>query len=559
MERVESFKDLSSVRLNGADLQPSAVTPLLYSFHDFELDHQLYQLRHRGKVKEIEPKVFNVLAYLIQHRERIVTKEELREKLWPGQVVSESALIYCVVEARKAVGDDGRKQQVIKTQHGRGYRFVAGVVSRQYSAASRERTDSSSQEAAVRTQDLRSLPLNLQLLIPFEQPSVAVLPFTNLSADLAQEYFSDGFTEDLITDLAKISGLFVIARHSAFTYKGKAVRVEQVGKELGVRYVVEGSVRKAGDYVRISAQLVDAVTGCHLWAERYDHALCDIFAVQDDLRRKIITALKVQLLSEEQTRLRRAPTNNLEAYDYYLRGLDAYRQLTPQANFQAQQLFARAIDLDPCYAAAYALLSLTYMAQWALLWNQNPQLLDQALATVQQALVFDKKLAGAHAVLSWVYVWKKLHNEALHAADRAIALDPNNTDSCSFVAQTLNLAGRPHDALQLITHAIRLNPYSPAQYPYTFGWSSLLTGQQETAIVALKKSVAMRPNWWPPHLFLALIYSDLQQHAAAQTEAAELMKLAPDFSLALVEQRMPYKDPALLHHTLVALRKAGLT
>lgn len=384
------------------------------------------------------------------------------------------------------------------------------------------------------------------------------MPFTNLSADPAQDYFSDGLTEDLITDLSKLSGVLIIARHSVFTYKDRAVRVEQVGQELGVRYVLEGSVRQADDRVRITAQLVDATTGQHLWAERYDRPLKDIFALQDELRQKMITALKVKLLPEEQAQFQRAPTTNLEAYDYYLRGVECYRSLTPEANVRAQQLFERATTLDPQYAAAYAFLSLTYMAQWNLLWSQDPRIVDHALVAAQRALVLDETLAGAHAVLSWVCVWRRLYAQALVAAERAVALDPNDADSCSFVAQTLNLAGRPHDALQLAEKAMRLNPHYPAQYISTLGWAYLLVGQYEKAIAPLKKAIALNPDWGPPHVFLAISYSELDRQEEAEAEAAEIMRIAPNFTMELVRQRLPYRDPTGLEHQLAALRKAGL-
>jgi len=541
-----------------ARLEAAGVEPMIYHFHDYELDDDLYQLRRANEVVKVTPKVFDVLTYLLRHHDRVVSKEELKEKLWPGQVISEAALVYCIVEARKAVGDDGGKQQLIKTQQGRGYRFIASVTTVvQLVASSQSSTVSKHKAEAERSQPITE---NWQLTTPAlpDKPSVAVLPFTNLNADPTQDYFSDGLTEDLITDLAKLSGLFVIARHSVFLYKGKTVRVEEVGRELGVQYVLEGSVRKADDQVRVTAQLVDAATGYHLWAERYDRPWQDIFALQDELREKIITALKVKLLPEEQARFQRAPTANLEAYDYYLRGVESYRRLTPEANAQAQQMFARALALDPHYAAAHAFLSLTYMAQWVLLWSHDPQIVEQALASVRRALSLDDSLSGAHSILSWVLVYKNLYAQAIAATERARALDSNDADSCSFMAQTLNFAGRPEDARGLLETAIRLNPHYPAQYIYTLGWAHLLLGQHEQAIPALQKAIALRPDWGPPHFFLVISYSALDRSEEAHAEAAELLRIAPNFSLEIIRQRLPYKDPTVLEQQLAALRKAGL-
>jgi adenylate cyclase len=238
-----------------------------------------------------------------------------------------------------------------------------------------------------------------------DKPSIAVLPFANMSGDPEQEYFSDGMTEDLITDLSKLSGLFVIARNSVFTYKGKAVKSEQVSRELGVRYVLEGSVRKAGDRVRITAQLVEATTGYPRWAERYDRPLQEIFALQDEIRQKIVMALKVQLTQEEQARLRRFPTHNLEAYDALLRGLEYANPSTQEANAQARQLFESAITLDPQYAAASALLGSTYLWDWIFQWSQDPQTLERAFALAQKAVALNDSLPVAHRVLGYVYVW----------------------------------------------------------------------------------------------------------------------------------------------------------
>jgi TolB-like protein/class 3 adenylate cyclase len=233
-----------------------------------------------------------------------------------------------------------------------------------------------------------------------EEPSVAVLPFTNLSGDPEQGYFSDGLTEDLITDLSRLSGLFVIARHSVFTYKGKAVKIEEAGRELGARYVLEGSVRKAGDRVRITAQLVDATTGHHLWAERYDRELKDIFALQDEITEKIVAALAVKLTAGEQKRIGRQYTDNLEAYDYYLRGLEYYFRYTKETNAQARQMFERALELDPNFAAAYAYLGWTSFMEWGMQWSQDLRSLKQAFALAQEAIALDESLPVTRGLVS---------------------------------------------------------------------------------------------------------------------------------------------------------------
>jgi adenylate cyclase len=275
--------------------------------------------------------------------------------------------------------------------------------------------------------------------LPFpDKPSIAVLPFTNMSADPEQEYFSDGMTDDLITDLSQLSGLFVIARHSVFTYKGKAVKVDTVSRELGVRYVLEGSVRKADGQVRITVQLIDATADRHLWSERYERSLTEIFALQDELVQKIVTTLKLQLTLWQQGVLVRKRTDNLEAYDYYLRGWEYFYRSTREANIQARQMFEKALELAPQYAEAYAALGLSNWLAWSLQWSSDPQTLERAFTLAQKAIELDDSLPGAHSVLSYTYLWKRQFDRAVAEAERAVALNPN-CDSCYVVLSFITI------------------------------------------------------------------------------------------------------------------------
>src|SRR5262245_45883953 len=391
-----------------------------------------------------------------------------------------------------------------------------------------------------------------------DKPSIVVLPFVNMSEDPKQEYFSDGLTEDLTSALSKISSLFVIARNSAFTYKGKAVKVQDVSKELGVRYVLEGSVRRADSQVRITVQLIDATTGGHLWAERYDRPLQDIFALQDDVVRKIVTTLKLQLTMQEQGIVVRKTTDNLAAYDYFLRGLESFNRQTQEANAQARQMFEQALGLDPQYAEAYAFLSRTYDREWGLQWSQDPQTLERALVLAQQAVALDDSLPLAHQALSQVFLWKKQHDQAIAEAERAIALDPNDADSYWWLGAILGFAGRPEEAIGLIEKAMRLNPHYPPIYLFSLGHSYYLMGRYEEAIATLKRVLNRNPDFLPAHLDLAIIYSELGREEEARAEVAEILRISPNFSLEVLRQRLPYKDPAVLERILGGLRKAGL-
>jgi adenylate cyclase len=333
-----------------------------------------------------------------------------------------------------------------------------------------------------------------------DKPSIAVLPFVNMSEDPKQDYFSDGITEDLTTALSQISSLFVIARNSAFTYKGKAVKIQEVSKELGVQYVLEGSVRRANDQVRITAQLVDAVTDSHLWAQRYDRPLTDIFALQDEIVQKIVTTLKLQLTLREQGVLVRKTTDNLEAYDAYLRGVESWNRATQEANIQARQLLEKAIELDPQYGAAYAALSATHLGEWIFQWVQDPQTLGQAFALAQKAVALDDSLPRAYLILGEVYLWRdRQHKQAVAAAERAIALAPNEAEGSARLGLVLNFAGRPEEAIGLIEKAMRLNPRYPFSYLSWLGMAYRLTGRSEEAIAILKVAVTRNPDFLPPH------------------------------------------------------------
>jgi adenylate cyclase len=391
-----------------------------------------------------------------------------------------------------------------------------------------------------------------------EKPSIAVLPFVNMSGDPEQEYFSDGITEDLITDLSKISGLFVIARGSVFIYKGKPVKIAEVGRELGVRYVLEGSVRKANGRIRITAQLVDATTEGHLWAERYDRDLKDVFALQDEVAQKIVAALAVKLTEDELERLVRKGTDSLEAYDYTLRGLDYFLRFTKEANGEARKMFEKAIALDPEYALAHSLVGWTHWMEWSFGWSQDPQSLDRAFELAQRAISLDDSVSVAHSLLGKVLLWKKQHDQAIAVLEKTIALNPNYADGLVYLGEILNFAGRPQEGIGLIKKAMRLNPKYPMWYLWQLGHAYFSAGQNEEAIETLKRALNRNPDFRPAHLYLAASYGELAREEEARAEAAEIERLSPQTSLEALRQRLPYKDQAVLERLFDGLRKAGV-
>jgi adenylate cyclase len=388
-----------------------------------------------------------------------------------------------------------------------------------------------------------------------DKPSIVVLPFANISNDPTQDYFSDGISEDITTDLSRLSGLFVISRNSAFTYKGKAVKIQEVGRELGVQYVLEGSVRKAGGQVRVTVQLIDADNDHHLWAERYDRALQDIFALQDEIVQKIVTTLKLQLTVMEQGFLVRKTTSNVEAYDYLLRGTDYHIRYTKEANAQARQMLEKAIELDAQYARAYSTLGWTYYWAWLAQWNPDPQTLEQALTLAQKAIALDD--SRAHGLLAGIYLQKKQYEPALTEAERAAALEPNSF-GYTVLGTVLNYMGRPEEAVEMVEKAIRLDPRSPVASLSILGQTYRLMGRYEEAIAAHKRALTANPNYVYCYVHLASMYGELGREAEARAAAAEILRLSPNFSVDSLRQRLPYKDPAVLERHLEALRRAGL-
>jgi adenylate cyclase len=400
-------------------------------------------------------------------------------------------------------------------------------------------------------------PASSGLALP-DKPSVAVLPFTNLSQDPTQEYFSDGVTEDLITGLSKVSGLFVIARNSVFTYKGRAVKVSEVSRDLGVRYVLEGGVQRAGRRVRITAQLVDAVTGYHIWAERYDREVSDIFALQDEVTQQIIRALAVKLTEGERGRMGRVPTGDPEAYDLVLRGQEERKRTTREANAQARRLYVKALDLDPEYAQAYVGLSWAHLQSWQLLWSTDPESLERARELAERAIALNDTLAAGHSLLAQIYLWKKEHDRAIAQAERAVALAPNDADGYETLAEVLGWAGRPEDSLRVIRQAMRLNPHYPFYYLWTLGHAYYLTGRTGDAVDAFDKVVQQNPNFLPAHAYLAVLFTEMGRKKEAREAWEKARRLSPEASLSNLKQRLPYRRPADLDRLLTAAHTAML-
>ena len=378
-----------------------------------------------------------------------------------------------------------------------------------------------------------------------------------MSGDLEQGYFSDGISEDIITDLSKVSALFVIARNSTFIYKDRAMQVQEISRELGVRYVVEGSVRKAGNRVRITAQLIDGMSGGHLWAERYDRDLTDIFALQDEITEKIVAALQVKLTEREQEHVIRRYTENVEAYDHFLRGRDQVRA-TNVTNSQARTMFERAIELDPGFAAAYAILSFCHWRDWFNQWSEDPQILERTFEAAQMSVTLDDSLPMARSSLAWAYLWKGHHEHAVSEAKHAVSLDPNFAEGYARLGEILSLAGKPEEGLDLVEKAMRLDPHFPPNYLIYLGHAYYVMGRYEEAIAALRRSLTHNLDFLHPHRTLAVIFSELGRKEEAQAEVAEVLRINHRATLESQRERIVFYDQAVTEQYLEGLREAGV-
>jgi adenylate cyclase len=393
-----------------------------------------------------------------------------------------------------------------------------------------------------------------------DKPSIAVLPFNNLSGDPEQDYFSDGLTEEIISALGSIPKLFVIARNSTFTYKGKPVKVQQVSEELGVRYVIEGSVRKAGDKIRVTAQLIDALDGHHLWAKRYDRNLSDLFGVQDEITKEIITAMQVKLTEGEQARAVAKGTNNLEAYLKYLQAHELIYRLNPESNALGKQLAEEAIALDPDYASAYYALGKAHMVDvWYGTSKSPKQSVAKAMELLQKAIVLDDTLAEAHALLGFLYSMKGQHDKGLALGEKAVTLNPNSAESHMRYGKILTFASRYEESIPELETAIRLNPIPPNLYVYSLGISYCWAGQHEEAIAWCERAAREKPNSFFARLFLTMAYSLSGRDEEARAEAADVLRIHPKFSLEKFAKRCTYKEKKDCERMVSALRKAGLT
>ncbi len=513
---------------------------LRYLFEECALDTDRRELRRGARLVAIEPQVFDLLVHLIQHRDRVVSKDDLLASVWHGRAISESALFNRINAARTAIGDTGERQRLIKTLPRRGLRFVGDV-----------REEASSLADA-------GLPKPTPGVA--EKPSIAVLPFTNLSGDPEQDYFIDGIVEDIITALSRNRAFFVIARNSSFTYKGKPVNTKQVARELGVRYVLEGSARKAGNRVRVTGQFIEAEFGRHLWADRFDGEMADIFELQDQLVTSVVGAIAPQLEKAEIDRARLDMTGDVAAYDFYLRGLASWNRWTADENAKALQLFNAAIAKDRGFSTPYGLAaSCHHFAKangWALSFDEEEiaRLVDRAADIGNDDAVALCWAGHVHA-----YFFRDL-DRALLLIDRALDLDVNLAVAWQRSGWVRGYAGDPDGAIDSLNKAIRLNPLDPRVFltQSAMAFAHFIAGRDDEAARWAAMALRVKPNWLPA-LRMTIASNAMRGEAEqAKRALAAYLKIDPEVTIAKVCSYYPFRREADRQRLIAAMHKAGI-
>ncbi len=511
-----------------------------YRFDEFELDCRTLELRQNGAVVSVEPQVLSLLIFLIDQRERVVSRQDLIEAVWDGRFISDSAVSSRVKSARRALGDDGRQQRYIKTIHGRGFRFVA------------ELSEDSSQTEVPQ-----------QVAAPREAPpsSIAVLPFNNMSAESDQAFFADGLCEDIITMLAKIPGLVVAARNSSFVYRDQAVDVRQVGRELNVATVLEGSVRRAGDQLRVTGQLIDASTGEHLWAERYDRPVEDIFALQDEMTREIVSALQVSLSKGmgDKARLIGSGTRNFDAWEHATRARYAMFSNDRHAIRSALGLAGQAIELDAGYAAAYTCLAFAHWKEIINGWSTAPaESARAAKEAATRAVELDPENADTLVILAYLSVIGARHDDAMRFAARALARSPSDPTVLGCAAYVDLYSDNAVRAPDLARRGFNSAGQEGAFYLAIEAAAHYVNRNYDKAIACAQETLQADSSYAAANLTIALSHVENDRLAEAQEWIAKALSTNPSMRISTFSQATDYADPETVKRIRVGLRRAGL-
>jgi TolB-like protein len=519
-----------------------------FHFSNYVLDSGRRELRCGDQSIEVEPQVLDLLIYLIGNNDRVITKDDLIESVWGGRIVSDTTLTSRIYAARRAIGDSGRNQKMIRTIARKGLRFIGDL---------RVQADDDAPQAIESRPD--QAPARSQPPLP-DRPAIAVLPFSNMSDDPEQEYFSDGISEDIITALSKLRWFFVIARNSSFMYKGKAVHVKQVGEELGVGYVLEGSIRKSGGRVRITAQLNDVANGSHIWSERYDRDVADVFAVQDEITEAIVGAIEPQLYTAENIRIQRKPPANMDAWDLVMRALSYYWRVTRQDHAIAQELLEQAIAIEPDYGQALGVLSSSYTFGAHMGWLELETIAPVAERAALAAIRADGEDAWAHYALGAVYLITRRFDDSIAEFELALRLNPNFSQAQNYYAAALGFCGRWEEAIESANRAIRLSPRDPF-LALSYGSTCLayfMGRKYEEAIRDARIAIRLRGDFAGAHRVLTSAAGMSGDFEVAAAALRELQRAQPGISRAWIAEHVPIKHDSDRAHYLEGFRRAGL-
>ncbi len=518
---------------------------------DHVLDVDKRELRRGSEQIAVEPQVFDLLVYLVQNRDRVVSKDDLIASVWGGRIVSDSTLTSRINSARRAIGDSGGDQKLIRTIARKGVRFVGDA---HIAPSSAEPATAAGARADGRHEQPRPV-----LPLP-DRPAIAVLPFANMSGEPEQEYFSDGISEDIITALSKLRWFFVIARNSSFAYKNKAVHMRQVAQELGVGYVVEGSVRKDGERVRITAQLSDVATGGTIWAERYDRNLADVFAVQDEITEAIVATIEPQLYAAENFRAQRKPPSSMDAWDLVMRALSHYWRVTRQDNVVAQALLEKATTIDPSYGQALGLLATSHTFSAHMGWAEMATAVPIAERAALAAILADSEDPWAHHALGCVHLFMRRFDHALAELELALRLNPNFSLAQGYYGLALSYCGRWQEADLAARRALRLSPRDPfaAIYCGIAAYAQFVGRKYDEAMRLARDAIRQRGDFVGGHRVLTAAAGMTGQQEIAAAALRELRRAQPNISLAWLANEMPFQHDSEREHYLEAFRRAGL-
>ena len=530
---------------------------MIYNFETFSLDVDRQELRRGPDLVAVEPQVFDILQYLIRNRDRVVSKDDLITHVWNGRIVSESTLTSRITTARQAIGDNGDEQRLIRTLARKGLRFVGEVREHQGTHSKNGAMPASPLEQ--RAAPAASPPAAVAVPPLPDKPSIAVLPFANMSGDLEQEYFSDGITADIITALSRLHWFLVIARNSTFAYKGQAIDIRRIGQELDVHYVLDGSVRKSGNRVRVSVELLDAKSGIQHWAEKYDYELTDIFKLQDEITQSVTSAILPKLVAAEGIKSQKRSSDDLNAWDLVMRALIHYGRMTTRESEKAIEILRRAVRGYPDYGPAHSLLAFSLLVSGHVGWIPESDGSRYAAELANRALELDDQDPWAHLALGYLAFANRQTGESVREYMRALDLNPNFATAYGYLGWALVFDGQSEEPIRYFQQALRMSPHDPLKAFFYSGTcvAHYYAHRYDEAVEWGNKAILERPGFTAAHRILCASLAQAGRTKQVSAAMAKLREVQPNISIAWIEQHVPYTARAMPHF-LDGMRKAGL-